>query len=385
MHFCWGIASSMIFSLLPIFIVDELGGSSKSFGLLEGSVIFLSFMAKLFAGFIMDIFKKKLPMLRLGMFLTTFSKFSLTCSINIFFVFLAKSIDRFAKGLRQAPSDAIFAELSSKKGFAYSFRHMMNLSGFFCGSFVTTTIVAFIGRNFRLIFSLAIVPTLIAIYIFNTRIRKLYDDNKLYRQRDNQRWKISDIANMSKDYWKFIIIIIFLMLNRFSEGFITLRAKEVLPQYIASFPIFMSLYEMCAISIAIPIGKIADKFDKRKILLFGISLLIIADTFGIFAYNLITLIPIYIFAGLHMGATQGLIGSMIAKTAQPQLIGTAFAIYYGIDGIVLFISNNLAGFSCNTIKYLGLQNSSGPFVLGILCSIISFLFVLNWIKKEKTF
>ena len=179
--------------------------------------------------------------------------------------------------------------------------------------------------------------------------------------------------------------IIFLMLNRFSEGFITLRAKEVLPQYIASFPIFMSLYEMCAISIAIPIGKIADKFDKRKILLFGISLLIIADTFGIFAYNLITLIPIYLFAGLHMGATQGLIGSMIAKTAQPQLIGTAFAIYYGIDGIVLFISNNLAGFSCNIIKYLDLQNSSGPFVLGILCSIISSLFVLNWIKKEKTF
>ena len=174
MHFCWGMASSMIFSLLPIFIVDELGGNSKSFGLLEGSVIFLSFMAKLFAGFIMDIFKKKLPMLRLGMFLTTFSKFSLACSINIFFVFLAKSIDRFAKGLRQAPSDAIFAELSSKKGFAYSFRHMMNLSGFFCGSFITTTIVAFIGRNFRLIFSLAIVPTLIAIYIFNTRIRKLY-------------------------------------------------------------------------------------------------------------------------------------------------------------------------------------------------------------------
>lgn len=385
MHFCWGMASSMIFSLLPIFIVDELGGSSKSFGLLEGSVIFLSFIAKLFAGFIMDIFKKKLPMLKFGMYLTTLSKFSLACSINIFFAFIAKSIDRFAKGLRQAPSDAIFAELSSKKGLAYSFRHMMNLSGFFCGSFITTMIITSIGRNFRLIFSLAIVPTLIAIYIFKTRIKKLYDDDKLYKQRDNQKWKISDIKNMSQNYWKFIIIIIFLMLNRFSEGFITLRAKEIIPQSVASFPIFMSLYEMCAILISIPIGKIADKFDKRKILLFGVCLLITADIFGIFAYNLATLIPIYLFAGLHIGATQGLIGSIIAKIAHPQLIGTAFAIYYGIDGIVLFSSNNIAGLSCNIMKYLGLQNSSGPFVFGILCSIISSLSILNWIKKEKSF
>ena len=79
MHFAWGMASSMIFSLLPLFIVDELGGSSRSFGMLEGAVIFLSFMAKLFAGFIMDIFKKKLPMLRTGVILTVLSKFFLAC------------------------------------------------------------------------------------------------------------------------------------------------------------------------------------------------------------------------------------------------------------------------------------------------------------------
>lgn len=375
----------MIFSLLPVFIVDELGGNLKSFGLLEGSVIFLSFMAKLFAGFIMDIFKKKLPMLKIGTLLTTFSKFSLACSINIIFVFLAKSIDRFAKGLRQAPSDAIFAELSAKKGFAYSFRHMMNLSGFFCGSFITTLVVHCIGKNFRLIFALAVIPTLIAVYIFNTKIKALYDDNAVYTQSSKHKWKIKDISLMSKNYWQFIFIIIFLMLNRFSEGFITLKAKEVLPQYVSSFPIFMSLYEMCAILISIPIGKMADKFDKRKMLLLGISLLIIADIFGIFAYNFATIIAIYLFAGLHIGATQGLIGSIIAKIAQPHLIGTAFAIYYGIDGIILFAANNIAGLSGGVMHYFNLQNSSGPFVLGIVSSVIASILILLWTKKEKNF
>lgn len=381
MHFSWGVASSMVFSLLPIFIVDELGGSSKSFGLLEGSVIFLSFMAKLFAGFIMDIFKKKLPMLNMGTILTVLSKFSLACAPTVFFVFIAKSIDRFAKGLRQAPSDAILAELATKKGFAYSFRYMMNLSGFLTGSIITSTIVATLGKNFRLIFALAVLPALITVYILKTKIK--YNDERLYKQTEKQKWNIKDISLMPRSYWQFIIVITLLMLNRFSEGFITLRAKEVLPEYVSNFPIFMSFYEICAICIAVLVGKIADNFDKRKIMLLGILLLIIADIFGIIANNLFTTIAIYIFAGMHIGATQGLIASIIAKTAPKHLIGTAFAIYYGIDGLILFLANNIAGSSSGVAKYIGLQGSSGPFLFGLIASVSAILYILYWSKKEK--
>ena len=76
---------------------------------------------------------------------------------------------------------------------------------------------------------------------------------------------------------------------------------------------------------------------------------------------------------------------MIAKTAKPNLIGTAFAIYYGIDGLVLFASNNIAGLSGNFVHYLGLTSSSGPFICGILGSLTALIFTLNWLKKERLF
>ena len=381
MHFCWGMASSMIFSLLPVFIVDELGGNSKSFGALEGAVIFLSFMAKLFAGFIMDIFRRKLPMLNAGTILTVFSKLSLACAPSVFFVFISKSLDRFAKGLRQAPSDTILAEISEKKGFAYSLRYTTNISGFLFGSIVTSGIVAMIGKNFRLIFSLAIIPAVIALFILRTKIK--YEDTKKYELKEKQKWNIRDIKNMPKAYWKFIILISLLMFNRFSEGFITLRAKEVIPDQVGNFPLFMGIYELCAISIAILVGRISDQTDKRKLMLFGICLLIIADLFGVFANGIITTIFIYVFAGLHIGMTQGLIGSIIAKLAPKNLIGSAFAIFYGIEGLILLLSNNLAGFSSDLAKAMQIQGTAAPFICGALFSLASIMYIYSWIQREK--
>ena len=381
MHFCWGMASSMIFSLLPVFIVDELGGNSKSFGALEGAVIFLSFMAKLFAGFIMDIFRRKLPMLNAGTILTVFSKLSLACAPSVFFVFISKSLDRFAKGLRQAPSDTILAEISEKKGFAYSLRYTTNISGFLFGSIVTSSIVAMIGKNFRLIFSLAVLPAVIAFFILRTKIK--YEDTKKYEIKEKQKWNIRDIKNMPQAYWKFIIFISFLMFNRFSEGFITLRAKEVIPEQVGNFPLFMGIYELCAISIAILVGRISDQIDKRKLMLLGICLLVIADLFGVLAQGIMTTIFIYVFAGLHIGMTQGLIGSIIAKLAPKNLIGSAFAIFYGIEGLILLLSNNLAGVSSELAKAIQIHGSSAPFICGALFSFASIMYIYSWIQHEK--
>ncbi|MDR0744846.1 MAG: MFS transporter [Holosporales bacterium] len=383
MHYFWGFASAMIFTLLPIFIIDELKGSYKSFGLLEGTVIFLSFISKLLFGFLIDIFKKKKSMLFTGICLTALSKVSLACSFNILFVFIAKSLDRFAKGLRQAPSDAILAEISTAKGFAYSVRYTMNISGNLTGSVLTSLIVKLLGCNFRLIFTLAIIPTIIALYIYNNKIKINYKEEKNNKLSQKHKWNIKDISKLPKSYWSFIIMVSILMFARFSEGFLTLRAKEVLPNNIASFPLFMAMYEICAAIIAIPIGKISDKIDKKLIFLGGTFIFLIAHLTALFACGTLSMVLVYILVGIHMGSTHGLLSSVIAKSAPKSLIGTAFAIYYGIDAIALFCSNYIAGESSKFAQVLGLQGSAGPFIAGSLATVGVMGYILYLIAKSK--
>ncbi|MDR1034862.1 MAG: MFS transporter [Holosporales bacterium] len=363
----WGIATSMVFSLLPIFIVDELHGTAKSFGLLEGAVTFFSFMAKLCAGFLMDIFRKKRPMLLTGAFLTVLSKLFLALSFNVACVFVAKSLDRFAKGLRHAPTDAILAEIAAKGGFAYSFRYMMIVLGAFSGSILTSFIVFSFGQNFRLIFAIAIIPTIIALFILKTKIK--YKENDVSLLREKYRWTIKDVTHMPVIYWRFIVAVTFLMFNRFSEGFITLMAKDVLPNSVEKFPIFMAGYEVCAIITALVISKFADKIDGTKLLIGGVFIVFSADLFGIFSHNFYTVIAVYLLSGIHMGATQGLMASTIAKCAPKHLIGTAFALFYGIEGIALFISNYFAGISSHLATACSINPSSGPFMIGAIASL----------------
>jgi MFS family permease len=361
----------MIFSLLPIFIVDELGGTTKSFGLLEGTVTFLSFMAKLCAGFLMDIFKKKKPMLVTGAVLTVLSKLFLALSFNVCCVFIAKSIDRFAKGLRHAPTDAILAEIASKSGFAYSFRYMMIVLGAFSGSVITSLLVFSFGQNFRLVFTIAIIPTVIAMYILKTKIK--YKEEDVLVLREKYRWNIRDVTQMPAIYWRFIIAVTFLMFNRFSEGFITLMAKDVLPESVAQFPLFMSGYEILAMVTALAVGKFADKIDQMKLLIWGVLVVFSADLFGIFSYNCYSVIAVYLLSGVHMGATQGLLSSMIAKCAPKHLVGTAFALFYGIEGIALFMSNYFAGISSHIAIACSLKPSAGPFMIGAVASLATII------------
>ena len=66
MYFFWGMASSMVFTLLPIFITEDLHGTISQFGFIEGIVVFLSFLSKLCVGFLIDMYRKRIKILYIG-------------------------------------------------------------------------------------------------------------------------------------------------------------------------------------------------------------------------------------------------------------------------------------------------------------------------------
>jgi MFS family permease len=71
--------------------------------------------------------------------------------------------------------------------------------------------------------------------------------------------------------------------------------------------------------------------------------------------------------GLHMGATQGLLTTMVAATAPADLRATAFGLFNLITGVILLLANILAGF---------LWTSYGPgvtFLAGAVFSTVALI------------
>ncbi len=379
MYFFWGMASSMIFTLLPIFITEDLHGSISQFGFIEGIVVFLSFLSKLCAGFLIDIYRERIKILYIGTISTIISKILLACSGSILFVIIAKSIDRLAKGFRHAPVDAIFASLTDKKGYIYAYRYSINIAGSFTGSLLTALLVFQFGHQFRSIFILACIPTMIAYYILKTKVK--YKDKNYTPIIKRSEWRTGHIKYLPREYWEFLVLVSLIMLNRFSEGFITLKAKSILSNDQLSYiPLYMGIYELFIIITSLPMGLLSDKINKYIVILIGLISLLVADIFGILANNNFSLIMIYILCGIHMGATHGILSSIIAKIAPIELIGTAFALYYGTDGIVLLISNNIAG---SIGKLMNIDITSGPFIMGTITTSIAIIYTIILIHKHK--
>jgi len=95
---------------------------------------------------------------------------------------------------------------------------------------------------------------------------------------------------------------------------------------------------------AYPAGLLADRMDRRLLLVVGVLALILADLVLAFGGGIVVVMIGVALWGLHMGLTQGLISTLLVGTVPSALRGTAFGVFNCVSGILLFISSLLAGF-----------------------------------------
>ena len=94
---------------------------------------------------------------------------------------------------------------------------------------------------------------------------------------------------------------------------------------------------------AYPAGRLADRMSHRTLLVAGLALLIGADIALAHAPGLAIVALGVVLWGLHMGLTQGLLATMVADTAPPELRGTAFGLFNLVSGGAMLIASVLAG------------------------------------------
>jgi MFS family permease len=94
---------------------------------------------------------------------------------------------------------------------------------------------------------------------------------------------------------------------------------------------------------AYPAGVLSDHVNRITVLGVGFSLLIAADLVLGFTNGLAGVGAGVALWGLHMGFTQGLLATLVADTAPPELRGTAYGMFNLLSGLALFIASVLAG------------------------------------------
>ncbi len=125
------ISSEMIHSLLPIFLLSVFGAGATAVGILEGVAEATVLVIKVFSGVLSDWLGKRKALALVGYGIAALSKplFPLAGSFSV--VFAARLIDRVGKGVRDAPRDALIADLVPERlrGASYGLRQSLNTLG----------------------------------------------------------------------------------------------------------------------------------------------------------------------------------------------------------------------------------------------------------------
>jgi hypothetical protein len=106
------VSSEMIRALLPVYLVNVLGASFAAVGSIEGIAKATASITEIFSGAIFDwLGQRKLPT-AFGYGLSAITKPAFPLAGSVAWIVAARFVDRVSKGVRDAPRDAMVADLA---------------------------------------------------------------------------------------------------------------------------------------------------------------------------------------------------------------------------------------------------------------------------------
>ena len=340
------VSSELIHSLLPVFLVAGLGASVLTVGLIEGIAEATALIVKVFSGAISDYWGRRKPMAVLGYGLGALSKplFALASTAGL--VFAARMIDRIGKGLRGAPRDALVADIAPPaiRGAAFGLRQSLDTVGAFLGRLLAIGLMLLWANDFRAVFWVAVIPGVLSVALLVFGVREPEHPAGTRRTNPIRR---ENLARLERPYWCVVGAGAVFTLARFSEAFLVLRAQQG-GLALAWTPLVLIAMNVVYAAGAYPFGKLADAMSHRALLAWGLAVLIASDLLLAAAAAGPLLWAGIALWGLHMAMTQGLLATMVADTAPPDLRGTAFGFFNLVSGVALLLASGLAGLLWDT-------------------------------------
>ena len=161
------ISSEMIHSLLPIFLMSVLGVGATAIGTLEGVAEATVLVVKMFSGALSDWLGKRKALALVGYGIAALTKPLFPVAGTFSVVFAARLIDRVGKGVRDAPRDALIADLVPEplRGASYGLRQSLDTIGAVAGPLTAAFLMLASGGSFRFVFWIAVLPAFISLTV----------------------------------------------------------------------------------------------------------------------------------------------------------------------------------------------------------------------------
>jgi MFS family permease len=334
------LGSEMVHSLLPILLAGTLGASALTIGLIEGAAEALVLVTKVFSGYLSDAIGRRKPLVLLGYGVAAAVKPLFPVADSIATITMARLLDRFGKGVRGAPRDALVGDLAppSIRGACFGLRQSMDTVGAVFGPLLAVGLLWLFADDIRIVLWFAVIPGIVAVAL----LLKVSEPSGGARKPARLPLSREGLSRLGAAFWWLVALGVVIALARFSEAFLVLRAAERgLP--ITYVPLVLVVMSLVYTATAYPAGKLSDRVSRRTLLALGMLALAAADVALALTDGYLLLFAGIALWGLHMGLTQGVLASLVTDVAPAAYRGTAFGMFNLMSGGGLLVASGAAG------------------------------------------
>lgn len=343
----------MIYSISSLYLKNVIGIGFLGIGIIEGLCETISHLMKLVSGVVSDIFKKRKNLIVIGYIFSAISKPLLAISSGVGLVFSARMMERFGNGVQASPRDAIIADIAPRKkiGASYGLKRTLAYSGSLLGGVIGVIAMTVTDSNYQMVFALATIPSVMALVILIVWVKEparykhqaVASATPMPAPKVTKSFSFKNFKYLGRGFWLLMAVNFVFMIARMNESFLVLRANTGFGMDPRFAPAIMILMNAGTSIASYPIGKMGDKFNRSKMLLIGISFLVLADIVMFAASAPIMMYLGVVLWGVQLGATQNVFVSMIAERVPEDLRGTGFGVYWLINAVAAFFADSIAG------------------------------------------
>lgn len=356
--FLTDVSSELVYPLLPIFLSTVLGVSAAGLGVIEGFAESASSLLRLPAGWWSDRTRRRKPLVVMGYMLAALARPLVGLAQGMGHVLAIRVTDRFGKGIRTAPRDALIADSvpPEQRGYAYGVHRASDNLGAVFGPLIAWAALTYQWAEIRTLFFWTAVPGLLSVILLILLVRESPAEGTGERvvsvalPKEGEEPEAAPVVApavpgdvpLGSAFWRMLAVIFLFTLSLSTDAFLLLRASQLgVPA--AMIPILWAALHVVKSSSSVISGGLSDRIGRRPLILGGwgvYALVYLGFAVASAAWHAWALFMVY---GLYFGMSEGAEKAMVADFAPASRRGAAFGWFNAAVGIAALPASVIFG------------------------------------------